>query len=116
MNLIIATDPGFELDARALSEPVGQLLASTYPGYRWRVEPHPHPTKPFVDIRLEAGHAMFGATIKPWQFYSASSYRAKIVEIGGELLERFHLNRRAFDETEFVARKKNFAGIILPDL
>lgn len=58
---------------------------------------------------------MFGATVKPWHFYSSSSLRAEVLKRGGELLEAFHLNRRAFDEVEFVSRTKNFAGIILPD-
>jgi hypothetical protein len=116
-ELVVVSDEGKRLEtaAQELADTFGTTLATTYPGYRWRIEPHPHPTKPFVDIRLEAGHAMFGATVKPWNFYSASSLKAEIIKRGGELLECFHLNRRAFDEAEFVSREKNFAGIILPD-
>lgn len=116
-ELIVASDEDFSslASAQELADTFGQVLAKTYPGYRWRIEPHPHPTKPFVDIQLEAGHAMFGATVKTWEFYSASSLKAEIILRGGELLECFHLNRRGFDEAEFVSRKKNFAGIVLPD-
>jgi hypothetical protein len=102
--------------AEELASLFGTELATTYPGYRWRVEPHPHPLWPFVDVRLEAGHAGYGITVKPWQFYSSSSLKAEIRRVGGELLERFHLNRRALDEVEFISRPKAFTGLILPDL
>jgi hypothetical protein len=53
--VIVATDADFKqtLEAKELGDFVGHTLATTYPGYRWRVEPHPHPTKPFVDVRCE---------------------------------------------------------------
>lgn len=98
-----------------LADTVGRALAETYPGYRWHISPYPHPKLPFVVIRLEAGAAMFGSVVQPWKFYSASSLKKEIIMQGGELLARFNLNRRAFDETEFVSRAKTFAGIILPE-
>lgn len=94
----------------------GNLLANNYPGYRWRIEPHPHPTKPFFDIILEAGHAHCAITVKPWLFYSISSLKAHILEKGGEFLERYHLNRRSLDEAEMLNRKRGPLGIILPDI
>jgi hypothetical protein len=38
-------------------------------------------------------------TLQPWRYYSASAWKAAIIKAGGEILERFHLNRRALDET-----------------
>lgn len=101
---------------REMSDLAGSLLATTYPGYRWRIEPYPHPTKPFFDIILEAGHAHCAITVKPWQFYSASSLKAHILKVGGEFLERYHLNRRAHDEAEMLNRKRGPCGLILPDI
>lgn len=104
-----------ETAAQELAEMVGPILATTYPGYRWRVEAYPHPTRPFVDIRLEhGGNCMVGQTIKPAEFPTASMFKKQVLKLGGELLEMFLLNRVAFNETEFVSRKKNFAGIIVP--
>lgn len=99
-----------------MSDFAGQLLATTYPGYRWRIEAHPHPTKPFFDIVLEAGSAHCAITVQPWKFYSASSLKAHILEKGGEFLERYHLNRRSHDEAEMLNRKRGRFGLILPDL
>lgn len=116
-DLTIYTDNDVQLHASAeeLAAVAGVPLAETYPGYRWRVTPHPHPSKPFIDIQLEhGGNAMVGATIKPYEYPSASMLKKAILKIGGELLEMFMLNRRAFNEEEFVARKKNFAGVIVP--
>lgn len=117
-ELIVASDAEWKqlTASEELAKLFGGTLATAYPGYRWRIEPHPHPTKPFVDVRLEAGHAGYGITVKTWQFYSASALKAEILRAGGELLERFHLNRRALDEVEFLARPKAFTGLILPDL
>lgn len=116
MELLVTNDASLAVADEELAQFFGTTLATTYPGYRWRIEPHAHPTSPFVDVRLEhGGNAMFGATIKPREFYSASSLKREIVRRGGELLECFHLNRRAFDEVEFLSREKNFAGIIVPD-
>ncbi len=116
-DIIIATDDDVRLTsaAQSLADVPGQILAQVYPGYRWRVTPYPHPTRPFFDIQLEAGATAFGATIKPWEHPTASMLRKEIITRGGELLEAFHLNRRAFDEAEFIGRKKNFAGIVVPD-
>ena len=99
-----------------MSDLAGTILATTYPGYRWRIEPYPHPTKPFFDVILEAGHAHCAMTVKPWQFHSASSLKAHIIKIGGEFLERYRLNRRALDETEMLNRKRGPLGLILPEL
>lgn len=117
--IVVANDSDLRLvnAEQELRDVAGIPLAEVYPGYRWRIEAHPHPQWPFIDIQLEhGGHAMFGATVKPWQFYSASSLRAEVLKVGGELLECFHLNRRAFNEAEFLGRKKTFAGTILPDI
>lgn len=102
--------------AKEIADTVGPLLATTYPGYRWRVEPYPHPTKPFVRVRLESANARYGFTVRLWEFYSASSVRAEILREGGEALERFKLNRRAFDEAELRAAKRNAAGVLIPEL
>lgn len=117
--ILVASDADLKADeaAQELRNTIGTLLATTYPGYRWRVEANPHPTRPFVDVRCEhAGHPMAGFTVQPWRHYSSSSMRAYVLTQAGELLERFHLNRRGFDAAEFLARPKTFAGIVLPEL
>jgi hypothetical protein len=68
-----------------------------------------------VKLQLESGgNAMVGATVKPAEFPTASMFKKQVLKLGGELLEMFLLNRRGFDEAEFLAREKNFAGVIVP--
>lgn len=135
-DIIVATDADARMtvSAKEIAETIGPILALTYPGYRWRVEPHPHPTKPFVAIRLEHAtacevrvdkygevrrrHAPLAQIIKTWQFYSASSLKAEVIRCGGELLEAFKMNRRAFDPAEFLTLPRDRVSglLVLPTL
>ncbi len=113
----VCTDEDFKatVAAREMCDLAGNALATAYPGYRWRIEPHPHPTRPFLDIILEAGDARCAIAVRTWEFYSASSLKAHIVDAGGELLERYGLNRRAMDEAEMLGRKRGPLGLVLPE-
>lgn len=119
-DIVVANDTDFRqlVADRELADYVGLTLITAYPGYRWRVEPHAHPTKPFVDVRCEhaASRENYGFTLQPWRFYSASAWKAAILKAGGEILERFHLNRRALDPVEFLTAPRTFTGLMRPDL
>jgi hypothetical protein len=116
--LVICSDVDFRatIAAKELGDYVGHTLASAYPGYRWRVEPHPHPQKPFVDIRCEHTNAAYGYTLQAWRYVSATAWKAAIIKAGGEILERNDLNRRSLDVAEFKNHKRDFTGLWTPDL
>lgn len=97
-----------EMRAKEISDATGLVLAQTYPGYRWRVEPQPR--HGIVTIRCEMSDASYGYVLKLRNWYSASQWKADVLSAAGEILERTNLNRRAFDESEFRAAGRNFAG------
>jgi hypothetical protein len=103
-----------ELRAKELSDSVGLTLAQTYPGYRWRVEPHPR--QGIVNIRCEMTDASYGYVLKLRNWYSATQWRESVIRAGGEILERFSMSRRGFDESAFRAAARNFAGRPIGDL
>lgn len=117
-EIVVSTDADFRdyMGAREMADFYGRILAAEYPGYRWYVEPHPHPTHPFVDIRLEGGGGPLGFTICPKKHFSYTELRKFTIMQGGECLERHLLNRRRLDEAEFLSRPKTFAGLFLPYL
>lgn len=119
--IMVANDADLRqtLQGQEMAEFVGTLLATTYPGYRWRIEAHPNGARPFVDFEPEIGLARgtlghIGATVVFSDFYSASSLKAKILDLAGQMLEIGQCNRRAFDEVEFVGRAKDGHGMIAP--
>jgi hypothetical protein len=113
------TDFKRTIEAVEMADRVGRILAAAYPGYRWHVEPHPHPVRPFVDFEPEIGLmptrlGHVGGTVVLSDFYSSSSLEKKIRDLAGQMLEMGACNRRAFNETEFVGRAKNAYGLIVP--
>jgi hypothetical protein len=117
-ELVVVSDSDWKAHGakQEMADFYGRLLAETYPGYRWRVEPHPHPTHPFVDIRVEAGGGALGFTVCPRNHFSYTDIRNYVIMQAGETLERHLLNRRRFNEREFLERPKTFGGFVLPHL
>jgi hypothetical protein len=113
-DIIVIDDVGLRqtLKEKEVCDYVGPLLASRYPGYRWRVET----AGGVVNIRCEHTNARYGYTLIPERYFSETQWRAAIIRAGGEILERFNMSRRAFDVANFLARPRNFAGLITPDL
>ena len=104
---------GRERRAKEISDSVGPLLATTYPGYRWRVEPNVDGG--IIDIRCEMADARYGYTLKPALYFSETQWRAAILKAGGEILERAGMSRRVFNEVDWLTRPRNDAGHIVMD-
>lgn len=117
---VVNDDPFGEIAGKHYCDLVGTTLAEVYPGYRWHIEAFPHHSRPFVDVILEdAGFvprqgAHLGFSLVFADCASHSELRARIVRHGGELLELAGLNRRRFNEPEFLGRTKTRAGLIVP--
>jgi hypothetical protein len=112
-RIAVVSDAEFrdEMRAKEISDSVGPVLATAYPGYRWRVEPHGN----FVDIRCEMTNCRYGFRLLLRNWFSATQWKALVIKSAGEILERSHLSRRAFDEPQFRALPRNFAGHIAVD-
>lgn len=111
-ELIVASDPEWnaERHAKMLCDEFGGVLAKEYPGYRWRVEAKPH--QGIVDIRCEHASGRAGYTFNLKR--NGMPDRAAIVRGGGEVLERFSLNRRGFHEAEYRDLPR-FCGQLTPE-
>ena len=110
--IVVADDEArMEIRAKEISDTVGPLLASTYPGYRWRVEPNIKGG--VIDIRCEMTDARFGYTLIPSLYFSETQWRAAIIKAGGEILERAAMSRMKFNEVDWLTRPRDFAGRII---
>lgn len=112
-DLIVSCDADWnaEKHAKSLSDYFGEVLARTYPGYRWRVEPKVK--SGIVDIRCEHTAARYGYTFNLRKHGIPD--RKAIVMAGGEILERFKLGRRAFSEDEYRSLPR-WCGQLTPEL
>jgi hypothetical protein len=115
-RIAVVSDTEFrnEMRAKEISDSIGPVLAQTYPGYRWRVEPNAK--NGIVDIRCEMTDCRYGFRLKLANWFSATQWRALVIKAGGEILERSQLNRRSFNEPEFLQRPRNFAGHLKVEL
>lgn len=105
-ELIVSSDAGWnaERNYKAISDNIGETLATLYPGYHWRVEVG----RGIVDVRcgqansycLKNGRRQnVGYTFNLVR--DGIPDRAAIMRAGGEVLESFKLSRRGFDESAF---------------
>ena len=76
----------------------------------------PKPKHGIVDIRCEMTDCRYGFRLKLANWFSATQWRALVIKAGGEILERSHLSRRVFNETQFLQQPRTFAGHIQVDL
>ncbi len=58
-------------------------------------------------------NGQWGYVLKLPKLYSASSLAKDVVRAGGEILERFHMDRGRFNEQQYTELKTNFAGDFL---
>lgn len=91
-----------------LAKEIGDTLHNHYPGHLWAIEVDgPNGVANIRDLYL-SGH--MGYVLKLVNIYSASEFKKDVIRAGGELLERYRLDRGAFDEAQYGALKTNFAG------
>lgn len=84
-----------------------------YPGHLWAVQFNGETGMATIRNLMLAGN--WGYQLHIPKIYSASSFAARVKAAGGEILERFKLQRGAFREDQYSQLKTNFAGHILFD-
>lgn len=82
--------------------------------------PHPHlwavsadGSTGLITIKNLNLNGQWGYVLKLPKVYSASSLSKDVMRAGGEILERFKMNRGRFDEQQYTELKTNFAGDFL---
>ncbi len=58
-------------------------------------------------------NGQWGYVLKLPKLYSASSLAKDVIRAGGEILERFNMDRGRFNEQQYAELKTNFAGDFL---
>lgn len=91
---------------RDMALDIMQLLDTAYPGHPWKVHVYGDDTGGGFQIRhLEFDGAPYGMNEpRAHLFGSASELRARVIYMGGELLERVNLTRGVRNEAERVTR------------
>lgn len=101
---LLLAEPGLAADQTMALE-MSKILLDKYPGYPWAV---------FVDSRPSVGMAYvenwmvapkgYGIRIKLAEVTSPETLKRKLVEYGGEMLERFDMRRGKANEADLVNR------------
>jgi len=109
-ELIVSSEASFrsERHHKAISDTIGSKLATLYPGYKWRVEVYGG----IADASCVHASGRAGYTFNLVR--DGIPDNAAIMRAGGVVLERFKLNRRAFDEHEYRSLPR-FCGLLLPE-
>jgi hypothetical protein len=112
--MIDMTDgPAAEAADLATSKQIAERLNSRHPGYLWMV--HVQWAQGIAIVRNLSVSAKMGYVIKLLPIYSASALLRQVDEAGGEILERFRLNRAGFDGDEYDALPTDAAGMLIGD-
>lgn len=90
---------------------VGEILHDLYPGYLWRV--NAELDGGIVNVLCADASMEKGMTLMVADLVHEGSAKKHIMRAGGELLERFNLNRGRMIESELVDAKRDLRGNII---
>lgn len=96
-----------------LAKDMAEALMEHYPGHLWAVSADSNTG--MCDIRAMQLSSIWGYRLKMPKIYSASAFRADVIRAGGEILERFRVNRGRFNEDQYTALKTDSTGDIVFD-
>lgn len=98
------------LTARTMAEE----LHKAYPGHFWAVTCDTRTG--FADVRNLALSGNWGFRIRLSGIYSSSGFKRDVLKAGGEILERFRLQRGKLDDDQLSNLKTDFAGRLTADM
>lgn len=107
-----------DLNDYLTSKQCGEALTRAYPGYRWGVRANW--SQGVVDVfcldtPAKYGYRLHLRGLHADQMYSASAFEKACLAAGGEILERYGLNRTAFKADEYENAPVAFNGDIIGD-
>lgn len=109
-DIIIASDKA-DVNNHVDGRNILQTLMRLYPGYNWRVLVN----NGLADIRCTNLSGKLGFIIKLPSVYSASELDRLVMRAGGEILERYKVNRGKLQEDKLIELPKDFSGNHIPD-
>ena len=91
-----------------MAKDIGEALHAAYPGHLWAVTCEGE--KGIATVRNLALIGNWGFVLKLSDLYSASDWKKKVVMAGGEILERFRLQRGVADHASILELPTDFTG------
>lgn len=96
-----------------LSRDMAEALHKAYPGHLWAVTCEGE--KGLATVRNMMLSGNWGFVLKLSDLTTASDWQKKVINAGGELLERYRLRRGVADQAAIADLQTNFAGHVIGD-
>lgn len=96
-----------------MAKQLSEVLQKHYPGHMWAVNVESRTG--LITIRDLYLSGTWGYVLKIGAVYSASSLERDAVRAGGEILERFRMQRAQFVAEQYADAKVDFTGRLLFD-
>lgn len=93
-----------------MSKNMADALHRHYPGHCWAVTVEG--SKGIATIRNLMLSGNYGVILKLPAIYSGSAFEKDVIRAGGEILERYRLNRGRVDAAQYANLPTDFAGNI----
>lgn len=110
MHNLDANAIGLDANDFVMSKNMAEALHLKYPGHLWAVTCEG--SKGIATIRNLMLSGNYGVILKLPAIYSGSSFEKDVIRAGGEILERYRLNRGRVDAAQYANLPTDFAGNI----
>lgn len=114
MNQLVTDNPQGNLHDVLMARQMAETLHAAYPGHFWAVSCDGKTG--MADVRNLALSGNWGFRLKLKNIYSASQFKKDVLTAGGEILERYRLNRGRLNDDQLSDRPTDFAGRLKADL
>ncbi len=111
---IVTDNPVGAANDLLMAKEMAEALHAAYPGHMWAVTCDGQVG--FADVRNMALSGSWGFRLRLSDIYSASAFRKDVIMAGGELLERYKLNRGKLDQAQYDSLHSDFAGRFKADM
>lgn len=114
MSEMLTDSPTGNANDIVMSKEMAQALHEAYPGHLWAVTCDGEVG--FADVRNLYLSGIWGFRIRLDDVYSGSDFKRRVVMAGGELLERYRMDRGRFNAAQYSDLNKDHAGRFKADL
>lgn len=114
MSELVTDNPRGNLNDILTARTMAEALHAAYPGHFWAVSCDGKTG--FADVRNLALSGNYGFRIRLSGIYSASGFKRDVLKAGGEILERFRMDRSRLNEDQLSGAQQDFAGRLKADL
>jgi hypothetical protein len=114
MTDTVLIDRGDNANDQLMAKDFADALLAAYPGWLWAVTVDG--MTGMVDILNLNLSGRYGWRLKLPAIYSSSSFKAEVLNAGGEILERFGQPRGAFDRSRWMQLPTNVNGCPVGDV